>query len=120
MIHLYAFMRHTDDIGDSDAPLEIKRTDLDAWEESLQAALAGSATVDMTDDGPTRLLPALAETVRRFDIPQSSLRAVIDGVRMGPGTARISHVRRTGGILPSGRFGRRHCLHSYLGSKQLD
>ena len=96
MIHLYAFMRHTDDIGDSDAPVERKREELDAWEEALRGALDGTENSDVVDDlaehgsrpadGTYRAdgayMPALAETVQRFGIPPSSLFAVIDGVRM--------------------------------------
>ncbi|MBS0210336.1 MAG: phytoene/squalene synthase family protein [Planctomycetes bacterium] len=83
---LYAFMRVTDDIGDSDientdfasareTTVEARRNALTQWRHVVDAALAGHAT-----DDP--YLPALVDTVQHFAIPLSSLTAVIDGVAM--------------------------------------
>jgi phytoene synthase len=88
---LYAFMRHTDDLGDDRAPPERRRLWLERWRALLKRALAGQLdeihaaprrpSGDPVDDGGP-LLPALADAVRRFDIPAEHLYAVIDGQEM--------------------------------------
>ncbi|MGE3314578.1 MAG: phytoene/squalene synthase family protein [Planctomycetaceae bacterium] len=76
MCVLYAFMRHTDDLGDDDRmPAEQRRSALDRWKRSLHRALDGEAF-----DHP--VLPALAAIVSRYEIPREHLTAVIDGVAM--------------------------------------
>ncbi|MEX0586725.1 MAG: phytoene/squalene synthase family protein [Pirellulales bacterium] len=71
---LYAFLRRTDDLVDSAATPDEGRRALDAWRLSLDAALNGDF------DDP--LLPALADTVSRYQIPPAYLTAVLDGVAM--------------------------------------
>lgn len=73
MCALYAFLRITDDIGDSAAALEDRRRQLRQWRESFEHALAGFY------DHP--VLPALHHTLRTFDIPSQYLFAVLDGVQ---------------------------------------
>src|SRR5690606_33077825 len=41
MCALYAFMRKTDDLGDSDLPVEVRRRALADWRKQLDDALAG-------------------------------------------------------------------------------
>jgi phytoene synthase len=74
MCALYAFLRHTDDLGDSAEPVETRRAQLLAWRESLAAACAGRS------DGS--ILPALVDTAARYHIPHEYLHACIDGVEM--------------------------------------
>lgn len=74
---LYAFMRHTDDLGDSSDPLDSRQRALGHWRESFQEALRGEG---VPINHP--LMPALADTVRRFQIPPNRLCDVIDGVEM--------------------------------------
>jgi 15-cis-phytoene synthase len=74
MCSLYAFMRRTDDLGDSDDPLATRRKQLEQWEQSLSASLKG----DFRDP----LLPALVDTIRKFEIPPELLFAVVRGVEM--------------------------------------
>jgi len=74
MCALYAFLRHTDDLADSDQPIEQRQQALAAWREALHDAMQGRF------DSP--LLPALADTVRRYGIPGQYLSDVIDGVEM--------------------------------------
>ncbi len=74
MCALYAFLRRTDDLVDEEGPVELRRRRLDAWRRSLDRALAGSF------DDP--LLPALAHTVARWNIPPVYLHDVLDGVEM--------------------------------------
>ncbi len=75
MCALYAFLRKTDDIADEPGPAGLKSIELDRWRRSLDDALSGRP-----DDWPG--LPALAETVERYQIPAHYLHAVIDGVEM--------------------------------------
>jgi len=72
MCALYAFLRRTDDLGDSPESQELRRAALASWRRSLARSLDG------TFDDP--LLPALADTVERFKVPHEYLHAVIDGV----------------------------------------
>lgn len=73
MCVLYAFMRHTDDLGDAHDldPAERQRR-LRAWRGELDRALQG--------DGNGRILPALADMARRRAIPHEYLHEVIAGV----------------------------------------
>lgn len=75
MFALYAFLRRTDDLSDGPfAAGDNPRQALIAWRQSFFNALGG------TFDDP--LLPALADTVRRFGIPTDYLLAAISGVEM--------------------------------------
>lgn len=73
MCALYAFMRLTDDLGDNDAPREIRRQWLSDWRRTLDGAIAGTET-----EGTWWV--ALADTVARHGISRELLHAVIDGV----------------------------------------
>jgi 15-cis-phytoene synthase len=75
MCALYAYMRHTDDLSDEPGNLASKREALAAWRTDLDSALAGTP-----DSWPG--LPAIADTVRRHDIPARYLHEVIDGCEM--------------------------------------
>ncbi|MEN6458878.1 MAG: squalene/phytoene synthase family protein [Thermoguttaceae bacterium] len=82
---LYAFMRHTDDLADNPLEAPSRRESLDRWRSELEEALGGNAHVvaDETPGSPGDLiLPALADTVRQFNIPHEHLFAAIDGVAM--------------------------------------
>src|SRR5215470_13686073 len=59
---LYAFMRHADDISDSDRQIKDKREGLKGWRIALDRALEGRY------DG-SRILPAFHDTVQHFKIP---------------------------------------------------
>jgi phytoene synthase len=74
MCALYAFLRRTDDLGDSHAPAAQRRRELDGWRQSLTRSLYGRF------DDP--LLPALADTIARYGVAFAHLEAVIDGVEM--------------------------------------
>ena len=77
---LYAFMRHTDDLADSladgSAEHASKADSLASWRAMLDRALLGDHIP------PPSLLPALADTVREYQIPHEHLLAAIDGVEM--------------------------------------
>ena len=69
---------------------ELNKAALDRWRAALEDALKGerhsvAANGPAVADGPVdqlglALLPALADTVKRFQIPPQHLRAVLDGV----------------------------------------
>jgi phytoene synthase len=84
---LYAFSRHTDDLGDSQLPADQRAAALRRWRQELDAAIAPQAVSAECgpDDGDRvgqLILPALADTVARFDIPPRYLHAAIDGQEM--------------------------------------
>lgn len=83
---LYAFMRHTDDLADAPSPVDQRRDSLAAWRAALAQALRDEecekSPIPPSALRPPPLLPALADTVRRFHIPVEHLTAVIDGVEM--------------------------------------
>src|SRR5579871_6812482 len=74
MCALYAFLRIADDIGDGPGTSDEKAGRLDAWQRSLEQALAG------IDSHP--LHPALRHTITKYGIPLEYLTAVLDGIRM--------------------------------------
>jgi phytoene synthase len=75
MCVLYAFMRVTDDLGDSDEPRAVREAGLARWETSLLRACSSGAC-----DHP--VLPALVDVTRRYLIPVDYLLDVIAGVEM--------------------------------------
>ncbi len=87
---LYAFMRHTDDLGDSDRPAAERAVVLTQWRQQFQQALAGQglAEAQPADTPGAQLLPAVADTVARYGIPPEHLVAVIDGQVMDLEPAR--------------------------------
>jgi 15-cis-phytoene synthase len=89
---LYAFNRVTDDLGDEEGvPLDLRKTRLASWRESLRIALGcgpnlsdsknpDTAEVGTFWDHPAQ--PAIADMAQRHKIPSEYLFAVIDGVEM--------------------------------------
>jgi phytoene synthase len=69
---LYAFSRVTDDLADEPGEPAGKREQLAAWRSGLDASLRGEFTHPV--------FPAVAHTVRAFDIPARYLHDIIDGV----------------------------------------
>src|SRR5436189_5332401 len=61
---LYAFMRHADDISDSEKEVKDKSEGLKAWRQVLDRVLAG-------EHGGKGILPALHDTVQKFGIHAS-------------------------------------------------
>ncbi len=81
---LYAYLRKTDDLADApvavEGPTASRGKALSAWRTAVETALASGENVPSDGDEP--ILPALVDTVRRFEIPHQYLRDVIDGVEM--------------------------------------
>ena len=74
MCALYAFLRRTDDLGDSNESVDTRRIALAGWRQSLRRSLEGH------HDDP--LLPALIDTVQSCGVAPAHLEEVIDGVEM--------------------------------------
>lgn len=72
---LYAFMRHADDISDSEKEVKDKSEGLKAWREVLDRALAG-------EHGGKGILPAFHDTVKRFGIPAAYFHDLMSGAEM--------------------------------------
>lgn len=88
MYALYAFFRHTDDLTDQDDPHISSKDQLAAvtqWREMLEAALAG----EFLD----ARLPAVVDTLRRYEIPPEYLRETIAGVETDLTRTRLATFR---------------------------
>ena len=72
---LYAFMRLVDNVSDESGALESKRRGLARWRAMLDEAIAGNT------EGHA-ILPALADTIARFDIPTRYFHDLILGAEM--------------------------------------
>src|ERR1700722_18894773 len=72
---LYAFMRLIDDVSDEPGDLESKRQGLARWRGMLDDAVDGRT-------GGHAVLPALAETIARFEIPTRYFHYLILGAEM--------------------------------------
>jgi len=75
MCAIYAFMRHSDDIADGAANPAVALDGLRKWRGEVDVALNGSGASDPT-------LPALADTVRRYQIPLRHFQELLDGTEM--------------------------------------
>src|SRR5438094_3391100 len=72
---LYAFMRHADDISDSDQAIKDKCEGLKGWRVALERALDGCY-------GSSRILPAFHHTVKQFKIPAAYFHDLMEGAEM--------------------------------------
>jgi squalene synthase HpnC/squalene synthase HpnD len=72
---LYAFMRLVDNVSDEPGDLDSKRRGLARWRAALDDAVAGR-----TQSQP--ILPALAETIARFEIPTRYFHDLVLGAEM--------------------------------------
>src|SRR5215475_14224266 len=72
---LYAFMRHADDLADSDGKAASKRDRLKSWSAALDQAIAGSY-------GRSLVLPALHHTIKKYKIPPSYFHDLMEGAEM--------------------------------------
>ncbi|HLH32018.1 MAG TPA: phytoene/squalene synthase family protein [Terriglobia bacterium] len=72
---LYAFMRHADDISDSEGNLQDKGKGLRAWRNALDQALLGNYN-------GSKLLPAFHNTIERYKIPAEYFHDLMSGAEM--------------------------------------
>ncbi|MDE2885047.1 MAG: squalene synthase HpnC [Chloroflexota bacterium] len=94
---VYAFCRHTDDLGDEAEGDRLAL--LDEWEAELDRALtptssAGEAPAlsqgERVPEGPTHpIMVALQDTIRRARIPDEPFRKLIEANRMDQGSGRF-------------------------------
>ena len=81
---LYAFARQADDLVDNDEPLAVREKQLAEFRRVISIRLTSQDFGPFSFDtrGPLALLPALEDTVRRFEISPSHLLELLDGVEM--------------------------------------
>jgi squalene synthase HpnC len=72
---LYAFMRLVDNVSDEPGGLDSKRHGLALWRAKLDEAIAGRTS-------GSAILPALADTITRFEIPSRYFHDLILGAEM--------------------------------------
>lgn len=96
MSALYAFARITDDLGDCDEPVSLRRHWLDLWRQTTAMNLIGHGNrpvqlvAELADADDPHLLaiaaharaimPALRHAAERFEIPSRYLLEIVDGV----------------------------------------
>src|SRR5690348_406821 len=89
---LYAFMRLIDDVSDESGDLAAKQRGLARWRAAFDEAVTGqsqafdgNATRPLPEnflDGEREVLPALVDTMRRFNMPARYLHDLISGAEM--------------------------------------
>jgi phytoene synthase len=75
MCAIYAFMRRSDDLADSAANPAVATQSLHHWRATVTEALRGQ-------NSPDPILPALADTVRRYRIEPHLFHDLLDGAEM--------------------------------------
>ena len=75
MCAIYAFMRRSDDIADSAANSAVALEGLRQWRAQVDAALTRGEFADPT-------FPALADTVKRYNIPPHHFHELLDGTEI--------------------------------------
>jgi phytoene synthase len=83
IIALYAFMRLIDDVADEGNDLSAKQRGLANWRAALDAAVTGSdRAASSLPAGAASVLPALVDTMRRYNMPARYLHDLISGAEM--------------------------------------
>jgi squalene synthase HpnC/squalene synthase HpnD len=77
---LYAFMRLVDDVADEVDDLAAKQRGLAKWRAALDEAV--NANGGATASTPSAVLPALVDTMRRYNMPARYLHDLISGAEM--------------------------------------
>ena len=78
---LYAFMRLVDDVADKGDDLVVKQRGLAKWRAALDEAATGDGP-STSVTGAVEVLPALVDTMRRFNMPARYLHDLISGAEM--------------------------------------
>ncbi|HEY1424102.1 MAG TPA: squalene synthase HpnC [Candidatus Acidoferrum sp.] len=88
---LYAFMRLVDDVADEGDDLATKQRGLAKWRAAFDEAVTGSnahvdgscaLAIQSEPPGADEVLPALVDTMRRFNMPARYLHDLISGAEM--------------------------------------
>jgi 15-cis-phytoene synthase len=93
MCAVYAFMRRADDISDDESkPIEARRAEMASWLQAWRVARSSGSVGSLHNagaDDPVFL--ALADTQRRFNIPDTLLEELVAGTTMDlePGSAAV-------------------------------
>jgi squalene synthase HpnC len=94
IVALYAFMRLIDDISDEGADLVAKQRGLARWRAALDEVLTGgvelfdgtatlpASSAVKTTTGAAEVLPALVDTIQRYNMPTRYLHDLISGAEM--------------------------------------
>ena len=83
LIALYAFMRLIDDVADEGDDLAVKQRGLANWRAALDAAVTGSSrAANSLPEGAASVLPALVDTMQRYNMPARYLHDLISGAEM--------------------------------------
>jgi 15-cis-phytoene synthase len=84
MCAVYAFMRRADDISDDESkPIEARRAEMASWLQAWRVSRSSGSVSSLHDavtDDPVFL--ALADTQRRFNIPDTLLEELVAGTTM--------------------------------------
>jgi squalene synthase HpnC len=80
---LYAFMRLVDDVADEGNDLAVKQRSLAKWRAALDEAVNANAFVNISaPPGAADVLPALVDTMRRYNMPARYLHDLVSGAEM--------------------------------------
>src|SRR5712671_8147191 len=80
---LYAFMRLVDDVADEGDDISAKQRGLAKWRAALDDAVNTSNRANSSaSHGAARILPALVDTMRRYQMPARYLHDLISGAEM--------------------------------------
>jgi squalene synthase HpnC len=80
---LYAFMRLVDDVADEGNDVSVKQRGLAKWRAALDDAVnASNRANDSAPAGAALVLPALVDTMRRYNMPARYLHDLISGAEM--------------------------------------
>jgi len=80
---LYAFMRLIDDVADENDDASAKQRALAKWRAALDEAVMANGRVNIsTLPGASEVLPALVDTMRRYNMPARYLHDLISGAEM--------------------------------------
>ncbi len=81
MCAVYAFMRQADDLSDDESkPIDTRRSEMTRWVEAWRASRISTAGKAATSADP--VFVALADTQRRFKIPDALLEDLVAGTTM--------------------------------------
>jgi phytoene synthase len=80
---LYAFMRLVDDVADENHDLAAKQRGLAQWRAALDEAVNASGRANQSaPQGASQVLPALVDTMQRYNLPARYLHDLISGAEM--------------------------------------
>ena len=92
MCAVYAFMRRADDISDDESkPIDARRAEMTSWMQAWRASRTSSNNAPANDP----VFTALADTQRRFGIPDALLEELVAGTTMDlePQTSNLEPVQ---------------------------